>query len=455
MALEGAIAATRFGLGARPGEIKAASSDPRGWLEAQLTQAAFSSFPSAGLSSAKQGLETFFRYTQARSARGRTSEAADIDPEQAKKLVREVRLNLRAEVQARTGFGALTPHSFHERLTRFWSNHFTVAARSPQTVAVAGAYEREAIRPNILGSFTELALAAITHPGLLVYLDNWQSIGPSTRPARRRGRGLNENLAREVLELHTVTPASGYTQTDVTEFAKALTGWTVGNRRLGSDRKGETIFVSQIHEPGVRTILGKRYSEDGKDQAVSIIRDLCAHPETAKSVARKMATHFVSDMPPDALIERLETAFRRSNGDLPTLYAALIDAPEAWDGDPQKIKTPDELLTSSARAIGIDAVFAGDPRAVLESFAQIPFTALSPEGWPDEADAWLGSDALMKRIEWAGQVARRSPTLDARKLMDDALGPLASDATRTAVARAESGEQAIVLAVMSPEFQRR
>lgn len=450
MSLEGAIAVTRFGLGARPGEIDEASRDPRGWLRAQLTADNAARFIQDGLPSAKQGLTELQSYFQ-----GRRRGEAQFDPEKVEAFRASVLKVAIGETAARTRFGATTPAGFHERLVRFWANHFTVSGLKAQTILVAGAYEREAIRPNILGTFRDLAHAAIFHPAMLVYLDNWQSVGPGSRGGRFSGRGLNENLAREVLELHTVTPKAGYTQDDVTEFARALTGWTVGNRRIGRQKMGETLFSGLIHEPGARTVLGRRYREEGETQAKAILDDLCARPETAETIAFKLARHMIADAPPERAVSALAESFRRSGGDLSALYHTLIDLPEAWQAEPAKVKTPDELLTSTARLVGVGEVFAGKPRDVLESFAQRPFAAPSPEGWPDTADAWIGPDALSKRIEWANRLAGRMPTRDARALLVEALGERVDAETLTAVSRAESGPQALTLALMSPDYQRR
>lgn len=455
MSLQAAIAVTRFGLGARPGEIAAATGDPQAWLSRQLTTASAETYPASDLANTKQHLNTFYDYRVVRQGAQQSGGDPEVDPAAAARYLAEVRRTVIAEITARSTHGEQTEAPFHERLTRFWANHFTVSGLKFQTAALAGAYEREAIRPNILGTFQELAEAAIFHPAMLIYLDNWQSIGPSTRPAQRRGLGLNENLAREVMELHTVTPEAGYSQEDVTEFAKALTGWSVGNPRFGQGSKGETLFIGFIHESGPRTIMGKHYSQSGEGQARAILRDLCTHPDTAKSIALKLARHMVADDPPQSLVSKLERSFRVTGGDLMALYHTLIEAPEAWGATPQKVKTPDELLTSAARLIGLNRALAGDPRDVLESFAQRPFAAPSPEGWPDTAGAWIGPDSLNKRIEWAGRIAERAPGLDARQVLNDGLGDLATPETLQAVQRAESGTQALILALMSPDFQRR
>ena len=210
-----------------------------------------------------------------------------------------------------------------------------------------------------------------------------------------------------------------------------------------------------MHESGARSVLGRRYSEDGKAQATMILADLCRHPETAKNVCFKLARHFVSDTPPPTLTDRLTDTFLKTDGDLQSVYQTLVGSTEAWEDAPKKLKTPDELLTSTARLIGVRRVHAGDPRSVYESLAQRPFAAPSPEGWPDTAEAWLTPDSLMKRIEWANRVAERSDQIDARTLLKEATGPLARADTIRMIERAESGAQATAIALMSPDFQRR
>ena len=249
--------------------------------------------------------------------------------------------------------------AFLERWVRFWSNHFTVGFRKFETTGLVGAFEREAIRLNAFGSFSELLEAATLHAAMLVYLDNFRSVGPSTRIAKMRGNGLNENLAREVLELHTLGIDGGYTQEDVEAFAKALTGWTIAMPTFGRSKAGSVMFVARMHEPGRKNVLGKTYRESGAGEATSILRDLSAHPSTARHIATKLVQHFVSDRPPESAIGKVEAVFRDTNGDLTELARAVIDLDEAWEAEPQKLKTPEELLISSARGLGGFAVFGG------------------------------------------------------------------------------------------------
>lgn len=477
--LQAAIATTRFGMGARPDEIKAAASDPRGWLKSQINPAA-ARMPAGDLLSAKQVLEN--RREAMAMAPSRNQDGADKEAQRIvrQEVRRDARDSLQEEIAARSRHAATTPNSFAERWHRFWANHFTVATRNQQTVGLAGPFEREAVRPNVFGRFDQLLGAATFHPGMLVYLDAARSIGPSTQAAQRRDGGLNENLAREILELHTMGVGSGYSQADIIEFAKALTGWTVANQqtaRLASmaqgpnqgwgkqrkaarqrvqDETGVAIFVEPLHEPGSRTVLSKTYTVAARDQAAAILRDLAESPATARHIAMKLARHFVSDAPPPSSIAKLEASYIKTGGDLAALAHAVVDMDEAWAETPQKFKTPEELLVSAARAAGVQATFGGGQRAVYTSLAQTPFGAPSPAGWPDDTASWSGADAIKKRLEWANSVSRRMARGETpSEFIDRALGQIASERTRTAIARAESAEQGFTLALMSPEFQRR
>jgi uncharacterized protein (DUF1800 family) len=456
-------------MGARPDEIADAAGDPRGWLEAQIRIGA-AIIPADGLQSTQDVFAA--RVADATMAGPRGGGEPDDETRQAiqQRIQREARDGLRLEIEARTRHAASTGASFAERWARFWSNHFTVAARNAQMIGLVGPYEREAIRPHVFGRFAQLLGHAVLHPGMLIYLDAARSIGPSTLPAQRRDVGLNENLAREILELHTLGVGSGYTQDDIIEFAKALTGWTVSGpqtARLASAGRGgraqdtvtepgRVIFADLLHEPGSRTVLGKSYGGEGKLQAASILDMLAIHPATARHVAIKLARHFVSDTPPESAIAKLEASFLSSSGDLAALAHTVIHLDEAWQDEQQKFKTPEELLMSAARAAGMQAAFGGGQRQVYTSLAQAPFSAPSPAGWPDDGAAWSGADAIKKRLEWANAVSRRmargsSPT----DFLDAALGEMAGARTRQAVARAESAEQGFTLALMAPEFQRR
>jgi len=448
VSLFGALAVTRFGMGARPGEIEAASRAPKDWLKRQLIPAAAAAYPDESFQSSSELLSQLIsKYKMGRRQSQKTPPGKT-----QKKALQAMALS---ETKARVTHAVTPDYSFHERLVRFWSNHFSVAISNMQTRLIVGAYERAAIRPNILGSFSDLALNAVFHPAMLIYLNNNQSVGPSSPLGKRRNRGLNENLAREVLELHTVTTSAAYTQADVTNFARALTGWTVASPRIQPDQVGKAVFVPNMHESGSQSVLGRRYRDGGAQQAQAILRDLCVSQHTAQNIAFKLARHFIADDPPRRLVEALKRSFIRTGGDLKALYMVLIESEESWVRAAGKVKTPDELIVSTGRLIGLKPVLTKQPRQLFESFAQIPFRAPSPAGWPDEAAAWTGPDAMMKRIEWINEMSVRHPDLDAGQLLREGLGDRVSPETLQAIQRAESSSQALVLALMSPEFQMR
>jgi uncharacterized protein (DUF1800 family) len=375
------------------------------------------------------------------------------------------------QVAARYQCAISTDEPLRERLLHFWTNHFAVSADKLQALGYAAGLENEAIRPNLGGRFVNLLLAVEQHPAMILYLDNQQSAGPNSqlaklaerrRPDAQRRVGINENLAREILELHTLGVNGGYTQSDVTTFAQALTGWSLGGGRGPGSRNepqgapGEFLFREGVHEPGAKTILGKRYTEEGYAQGKSVLEDLAKHPATAKFIATKLVRHFVNDEPPNAAVEKVAKVFRESDGHLPTVHRAVIDLAQAWQNPASKFKTPHEFVVSTFRALNF---IPKQPQQVLSSFdalGQRPYTPGSPAGWPDAASSWDGPDALMKRIEWATTIGQRA---DARivpsELADQILGTTLSDHTRTAIARAASGAQALTLLLMSPEFQRR
>ena len=256
--------------------------------------------------------------------------------------LREGSRDYQAAVGARTTSALQTATPFVERLVHFWSNHFAVSVDKLLIVGLAGSFEADAIRPHVLGRFEDPLLAVVRHPAMLLYLDQAQSTGPGSMMGSR-GRGLNENLAREILELHTLGVRSGYTQEDVKEFARALTGWTLpgdGGTSGGTTGGATFRFVPALHEPGTRTVLGKTYSDAGEAQARSVIHDLVAAPATALHVARKLARHFVADDPPQALVQRLAETFARTGGDLASVYRELIASPDAWQLAAAKFKSP-------------------------------------------------------------------------------------------------------------------
>jgi uncharacterized protein (DUF1800 family) len=366
--------------------------------------------------------------------------------EMAKKQARE---RYRADVVLRTRLAAASDAPFQERLVQFWSNHFTVSTQRPIVAPLGLAFEIEAIRPHILGRFRDMARAAILHPTMLVYLDNAQSIGPDSKAGQRRDKGLNENLGREALELHLLGVDGGYHQDDVRAMALILTGWTLDEER------GTADFNPRRHQPGEKVLLGQRIPESGVTEAAAAIDMLCAHPATANHVAHKLARHFIADDPPPAAVATLAKAFRDSHGDLAHVTATLVRLDATWAQPLAKMRSPNDFVIATLRATGAEVP---DDRLVnaMNLLGQMPFAAPSPAGWPDKAADWTGPDAILRRIDWSLAFGQRlGSRIDARALLDTALGDLADAALRQAVARAPSPAEALGLALSSPAFQRR
>ena len=464
-----AIAANRFGLGARPGELNAIGADPRGWLRAQLkgsppALAATELRPSADTLSQALSLR---REIQAERKSARAAAEAGVAAEaQLQKVGQLLRPVYVSEAGARFAYAVSTERAFLERLTQFWSNHFAVSTDKALLAGLAGGFEREAIRPNVLGSFRDLLLAAETHPAMILYLDNEQSVGPNSQAAARAERrgaprriGINENLAREILELHTLGVGGGYTQRDVTTFAEVITGWSIGGEgagRFAAGAPGRFVFRPELHEPGAKVLLNTRYPDGGFDQGVAVLRDLARQSATAQHIATKLARHFIADEPPAAAVGRIAGAFTASEGYLPSVYGALIEAREAWAQPLAKYKTPNDYITSAYRGLALPVDAGRGPLAPFELLGQRTWQPGSPAGWPDKSPDWDGASALMKRLEWAEAVgARLGSRRDAQELAAQLLGADLSASTRTAVAHAASAAQALTLLLAAPEFMRR
>ena len=376
-------------------------------------------------------------------------------------------------VGARANAAILSDTPFAERLVHFWSNHFSVSADKLEVVGLSGPFEFEAIRPHVMGRFGDMLNAVEHHPAMLLYLDQAQSVGPNSpamQQAAARGRpnaqrrGLNENLAREIMELHTLGVRTGYTQADVTEFARAMTGWGVGGLTRGPAGRmapstiepGTFVFTERLHEPGERHIVGKSYPQDGEAQAQAVLDTLATSPATAKHIATKLARHFAGDTPSAALVGRLQSAFLRSGGDLPTVYRALIDSPECWGARDVKYKTPWEWSVSVYRALDMKAVQPLAVVGLLNQLGQPTWKPGQPVGYDDIAGSWAGPDALLRRVEASERFATRAGSaVDARELAPKLFPGGLSAATEQALARAESPGQGLALLLVAPEMLRR
>jgi uncharacterized protein (DUF1800 family) len=480
-----AVAVHRLGLGEH--SLSVVHSDPVGWLLAQIGPA--DPQPGEGLATLADGVRAYARFQREQRTPVRVASAASLMKEGSSEAgmtamaatptvetasADRLRDIVRADVRASLAAAMQTQRPFAERLALFWANHFTVSLSKPTLRGMVGAFEREAIRPNIAGPFERLLKAAVTHGAMLQYLDNDRSMGPQSRAALQRTRrlegtdelrgrpsGLNENLAREILELHTLGAASkAYTQNDVTALAAVLTGWRLTPRAqemLDLPSGAQVVgFDANWHQPGSKTVLGQRIPEGpgGLDAVLSL---LVRHPATAQFVALKLARHFVSDEPPPELVHLLADRFKATQGDLAAVAHALLEAPSTWQPAPTKLKTPSDFVVSSFRLLSMGSTPVDRlPEGAATAMGQRLHAAPSPAGWPDRQEDWLGPDAVWKRVEWAARLASRvGGQVDARALAREALGPRLSAATAQQIERAADGPQALALLLMSPEFQRR
>ena len=488
---EAALALHRFGFGPRIGSVAAIASDPRGAVLAELERPGAGRIADPDLLSGGEAARAAFHFRQEKRAQrlaqraerqidkqdaARPGAGAPAEPDRAGKMANDMaaapaenpmtakpkrdpgpgipqQLYLE-EAKARIDAALGAELGFVERLVWFWSNHFCVSAAKGGVRPLCGAYEREAIRAHVLGRFADMLVAVESHPAMLVYLDNARSISPESVAGRNRGKGLNENLAREILELHTLGVRSGYTQDDVTNFARVITGWTVVPPKQDPERGGEFLFNPRMHEPGPQQVLGKTYAEGSVEQGRAVLRDVARHPATARHIGEKLVRAFVSDTPQPELVERIAKRFLDTDGDLKELAAALASAPEAWEAPRDKLKKPGEWIVAALRATGVTPP---DIRPVLQAhnlLGEPLWRPPAPKGFPDDSAPWL--DGLSERLDIANQLARRvAPLVDPESAVELALGPLATDETRQTVARAESRPQALALLLMAPEFQRR
>ncbi len=473
---QAALALYRFGLGPRAGSIAGIASDPRGALLAELDGAGAGRIGNADLLTSGTAARVAFAFQQAQRAARQAERAAQqaaapsggaslpqmndqSAPPPAPVPVRNPGPGMPqqiylAEAKARIQAALGAEIGFLERLVWFWSNHFCVSADKGNVRQICGAYEREVIRANVLGRFSDMLLAAESHPAMLIYLDNARSIGPDSIAGLRQKRGLNENLAREILELHTLGVRTVYTQEDVTRFANVITGWTFVPFRQDPVRGGEFEFNPRMHQPGAQTVIGRSYPDAGMQQGRDVLAVLARHPATAKHVAAKLARHFVADEPPPALVERLAKRFLATQGDLKEVTKALVAAPEAWEAPRAKLKRPGEWVVGMLRAAGITPPDIGPVMQAHNLLGEPLWRPSAPKGFADESAPWL--DGLAQRLDIANQFARRvGAEADPREVFEQALAPLASSETRQAVLRAESRPQALALLFMAPEFQRR
>ncbi len=478
---EAVFALHRFGMGPRPGSIAAIEADPRGALIAELERPSASSIAagdlpsSANLPSSAKAYRAVTDANAKRQAKARVAKkeqdakrqqmaeaaamteesaqgmemankaAAEAVPDPGRQIyLEEARLRIATALGAEIGFA--------ERLVWFWSNHFCISAGKIRSMS--GAYEREAIRPHVLGRFTDLLLAAEGHPAMLFYLDQTVSMGANSIAGINNTRGLNENLAREILELHTLGVRTGYTQDDVIAFANVLTGWTLLPPGDNPEHGGEFSFNPRLHEPGAQKVLGKSYDAETVEQGRAVLRDLAANPATATHVASKMAQYFIADTPAPVMVERMAKTFLDTGGDLKEVAKTMVSSPEAWTGPPGKLKRPGEWVVGMVRATGLTEA---DPERFTDGQALLGeplWRPPSPKGFPDDEASWI--DGMGRRLDVANNFAERvSGRADPQDIIETVFGDAVSAEVKQAVGRAESRQQALVLLFMSAEFQRR
>jgi uncharacterized protein (DUF1800 family) len=458
---QAAVALNRFGFIPKAGM----PSDPRAVLLAELANPTAGQIANHELPSVGEAARATFAFRQERkderlekaatpradkADEAKSGMAPDAKPDMAKQAPGVPQQIYLQEARFDTALSAEI--GFVERLVWFWSNHFCVSADKGPVRSLCGAFEREAIRPHVRGKFADMLLAVETHPAMLLYLDNAQSIGPHSFAGQRRGKGINENLAREIMELHTVGVRSGYSQADVTSFAKVITGWSIVPPR--EERGGVFMFNERLHEPGVERIMGYDYDDRGFEQGRAVLLALARSPATAKHIASKLARHFVADEPPPSLIDRLAKRFSDTDGDLTEVSRLLVTAPEAWDAPPTKLRRPSEWLVNSLRALNLTPP---DVRPILQAqnmLGEPLWRPPAPNGFSDESAPWM--DGLAQRLDIANNLSRRvGEFIDPDAVASRALGPLLSKETKQTIALAESRPQAIALLLMAPEFQRR
>ena len=488
------IALRRFGLGARPGDIAKVGNDPRGFVLASFDrrqeillddpdlEPSHVTFAAAAVAQQQQRLARLIPRenvlttaqqavsvnskmdnTEQRAAIRAQRPLTDIEQKAAVKPPMQKANRIRVEnfvdeATVRFRHQAATDTAFPERLAMFWSNHFCVMARGPVR-GIAGAYEREAIRPHVLGRFVDMLKAVELHPAMLMYLDNQVSFGPNSPAGKQQKKGLNENLAREILELHTLGVDGGYTQADVTNFARIITGWTVAGlqtpQRIADAIPGKFFYAPTRHEPGDWPVLGKTYPNRGMQTGIDCLEDFARHPATARHIARKLASHFVADNPPPSLVAKLETVFRDTDGNLAEVSRALVTSDEAWTPEPRKLLPPVDLVIALSRSLPY-TTGAGEMLRLSNQLGQPLWQPSSPKGFPDDDNGWTSPSQLNERLRIAEQVARvLDKTADPRHLAEAVLGPDMHPETRQAIARAETREQGLELLIMSPDFQRR
>ncbi len=432
---------TRFGLGGRPDD--AVPSDPVGWLRGQL--AAPDPTPVAGMPTVAQGLALTNAFDMAiPGTPARTAAAIAMG-----KL-------FAAEAQALLTNAVVSPAPFRERLVWFWANHFAImAADNPPCLSVAGAYIRDAIRPNVTGTFSDMLLAVMAHPAMLSSLDNTTSIGPQSQQAVRALKNnrplpnINENLGRETLELYTVGVQAGYAQADVDAMAYLLSGWTINTT---TSPRG-FYYNPAVAQPGSQTVMGATFP-GGQAGCASALQALGTSPYTYQHIATKLVTHFVSDTPSLSDVTTVYDALAATGGSLDAAAQALIGLPDAWV-PLAKLRTPLDLVIAALRAIGATSATVPTIDPIVSGLGQPTWCPPFPNGWSDFAADWAGPQSVILRMDWLTTLCGSLTGISPASVAASALGAFLSPNTVAAMNGVSSPSGQLTLLFSSPEFQRR
>lgn len=462
-----AHALNRLGFGPRPGDIAAVAKDPMGWVEQQLRprELVLPALLTARLDESRFTAPdpiTAVRDLLQRGREAKQVQGDELKPENPERVL--VRAYQQSAVESRLFRALESPRQLEEAMADFWFNHFNVFEGKNWDRVLTGHYEHSAIRPHALGRFRDLLGATARHPAMLYYLDNWLSVGPQ---GKARDRGLNENYARELMELHTLGVDAGYTQEDVTQLARMFTGWTF-ERPLapGMSATGAFGFVfnPRLHDNGDKFWMGRRVPANGQQEGDEALDLLASHPATAQHVSFKLAQYFVSDTPDPALVRKMAAVFLAQDGQIVPVLRVLFRSEAFWSPANQgaKFKTPYHYALSALRAGGWQLPATGSAFASHLFVQGMPlYGCATPDGYKNTESAWLSPDAMTRRLEFAAQLGagrlggeRLFGSATAAQIMDT-LGPLVSPGTRALVARESSEATAVALALASPGMMRR
>ena len=465
--IEAVIATNRFGMGAQPGEIDSARLNPKEWLINSLSNIT----PPKEAPTSIRMLQAWKQLNHLKKLQKRINEQKSQNLKRPKQLSKEQQEKIKllaAGNLLKTNSGLIVKesiqsnHSINFRLLDFFSNHFSVSAHSTSLRFLAPTFDWEAIAPNLTGPFSKMLTSAVSHPAMLLYLDNNNNAGPNSLKAKKNSSiGLNENLAREILELHTMGVNSDYTQQDIQELAKAITGWSSikKSKIVKNSIKQAFLYRENYHEPGDRKILGKVYKEvkGSNQQAISILTDLANHPKTANHICTKLARHFTKDEPDISLIKEMTSTWLKTNGTIKSVMETMILSKSSWQSETLKFKSPREFLISAYRTIpDISKTLENkDYYDNLKHLRQEPYSAGSPDGFGDTKSTWDSSDELFNRIDWCTHFSSRLKQPSSLELLKIALGNSISTNSLKVIQRAESQRQAVSLLLMSPEFLYR